>query len=271
VDAKQLIAETAADVVHVCTPPETHVMLVECALDAGLHAIVEKPLAPSAAETEMILETANARGCVVCPVHQTAFQPWLAQVAQTGELLTLEYSACSAGAERMQPREMDRVVDEILPHPLSLFERLCPKALEGSAWNVLRPKPGELRVQGEAAGVSLALSISMNGRPPRHELRVTGTRGTLVADLFHGYAWREGAAASRTYKTLRPFAVAFWSSLGAGRNLLRRVGMWEPAYPGLRDLIRAVYLQIEGAGTVALDGEHILRVARARDQMRRGA
>src|SRR5689334_10614548 len=40
-----------ADVVHVCTPTAAHVAVIAQALDARRHVLVEKPLAPTVAET----------------------------------------------------------------------------------------------------------------------------------------------------------------------------------------------------------------------------
>ena len=40
---RELLASTAVDVVHICTPPETHEALTQQALEAGRHAYVEKP------------------------------------------------------------------------------------------------------------------------------------------------------------------------------------------------------------------------------------
>src|SRR5919202_1278127 len=50
-DLNAALAECAVDVVHVCAPLVAHAELVRTALAARCHVLVEKPLAPSAAET----------------------------------------------------------------------------------------------------------------------------------------------------------------------------------------------------------------------------
>ena len=107
---------------------------------------------------------------------------------------------------------------------------------------------------------------------PRHELRLTGSRGTLHADLFHGFAWREGEATSRAYKIARPFWLAGRQIAGAGANLVRRAARSEPAYPGLRTLVGEVYAARRADGDSSnspaaspLSADHTLAVARARD------
>jgi len=264
-NAAKLIETTRPDVVHICTPLNTHRSLTEFALGAGANAVVEKPLAPSASETEALLILAEEHGLVVCPAHQLVFQRWLPHVAATGEIVEMNFSACSAGAMSRSGPEMDRIVDEILPHPLSLFERLLTNSLAEAEWNTQRPAMGELRSQAAVKGVSLGISISMKGRPTRLELRVTGTRGTLQADLFHGFATFERAHASRAYKIARPFATSARQLGRATSNLGRRVLARESAFPGLRDLVRVVYAEIRGEGPPALPAEHVRQVALARE------
>jgi predicted dehydrogenase len=263
-DFSRLLEDLAPDVVHICTPLASHRGLAQQALEERRHVIVEKPLTASPEETHALLTLALERGVTLCPVHQLIFQRWLSLLSRVGDLLEIEYSTCSAGALGRVGSDIDRVVDEILPHALSLFERIAPGSLEDARWVATRPALGELRAHTTAKGVSLALFISMRGRPPRHELRVTGTDGTLRADLFHGFAWLEGNHPSRIYKVGRPFFSAARQAGAAARNLVRRAWTREFAYPGLRELVAAVYSELRGAAGPALEPEHTRRVARAR-------
>jgi len=284
-DLGALLANATPDVVHICTPLESHSELSERALRASADVIVEKPLAGSAGETERLLALAQERGRMLCPVHQLVFQPWLERVDRVGEILAIDYSACSAGAVGRGRHAADEVADDILSHPLSLFEHLLSRArppgealggalgasleLGALPWNAERATSGELHAHATGGGVALSLGISMRGRPPRHELRLTGARGTLHADLFHGFAWVEGETTSRAYKIARPFWLAGRQIASAASNLARRAARSEPAYPGLRDLVAAVYgsrNDSSGATPPApLSPAHTLAVARARD------
>ena len=62
-DYEALFAETAVDVVSVCTWDEAHVGAVRAAVAAGAKAIVcEKPLAPTAAEAANLVQLCSANG-----------------------------------------------------------------------------------------------------------------------------------------------------------------------------------------------------------------
>ena len=58
---------TEIDAVVISTPNRTHVPLALAAIDAGLHVVVDKPVAPSAAEARKLAEAAGRRGVLVVP------------------------------------------------------------------------------------------------------------------------------------------------------------------------------------------------------------
>lgn len=277
-DLEELLEKTAPEVVHICTPLETHARLIGRVLQNDCHVIAEKPLAETEEDTEELLALAAERGRLLFPAHSLLFQRWIGGVELLGALSSLDYVLCSAGAEASSPAGKDEIVLSALPHPLSLYDFFCPPGLDSAGWQVTRSGPGELRASNVRHGIVLSLSISMSARPTRHELVVTGERGTLHADLFHGFATREPPRLGRTYKILRPFSVSARRLAGAGVNLARRALTRESAYPGLRELIRSCYREIrvhdagrvdEGRGRPRLSPRHAANVARARDEIRR--
>lgn len=259
------------EVVHVCTPLETHFQLVKLALEAGLHVLAEKPLAETVGATSELLSVAEANGRLLCPVHQFLFQPGvqraLSSVKEIGPLLHVDSLACSAGAVGPFAREPDRLIAEIIPHPLSLVARLFPGALPAATWQVEHPRQGELRASAVLGGTSLALLVSVHGRPTANTLRLIGERGTLEADLFHGFSIQELGAVSRAYKVARPFVRSGQTILAAGLNLTRRATRAEPAYPGLRELIERFYRAVRAGAPTPISPCETLEVASARDAL----
>lgn len=68
-DLKDLIAAELCDAVHILTPPPLHKPLALQALAAGLHVVIEKPVALSLSETRAILKGANKAGRQVAASH----------------------------------------------------------------------------------------------------------------------------------------------------------------------------------------------------------
>jgi predicted dehydrogenase len=64
-DAQAMLAAEKPDLVQICTPPATHLALIEAALDAGAWVLCEKPLCASLAELDRI-EAAEARSGNYC-------------------------------------------------------------------------------------------------------------------------------------------------------------------------------------------------------------
>lgn len=267
----ELVAQSQVDVWHICTPPETHAELVERALAAGAHGIVEKPLAPDFATTERLVQLAQSANKLLVPVHQFCFQRGvqaaLAQLKHIAPLAHLDVTIATAGGAGKTAAALDALVFEIAPHALALFQKFLPQGLDGAVWNVLPPAAGELRVLGRSANIGLTINLSARARPPRNTLTVMGEHGFMQADLFHGYAVFETGAASRAQKIMQPIAWSARSFIAANQNLLRRAWRNQPAYPGLRELISAAYHSIRNNTAAPIAPSEILAVARARAEL----
>ena len=61
---EELLAHPGLDAVHICTPNDLHFPMAKAALAAGLHVIVEKPLAMTAEQGRELVELAHVSGKV---------------------------------------------------------------------------------------------------------------------------------------------------------------------------------------------------------------
>ena len=73
--ADELLAAETLDLVHVCTPPQTHVPLAIAAMRAGVPVLVEKPTALSLAEADELAAVSAETGVPVLTVYQHRFGP----------------------------------------------------------------------------------------------------------------------------------------------------------------------------------------------------
>jgi predicted dehydrogenase len=69
-DPRRLIDEAAPEAVIVCTPHPFHAEAALPYLEAGIHALVEKPLASSLADCDRLIAAAKATGCRLATVSQ---------------------------------------------------------------------------------------------------------------------------------------------------------------------------------------------------------
>src|SRR3954466_2605388 len=70
-----LLNDPALDAIALATPVHTHHPLARRCLEAGKHVLVEKPLAPSGAEAEDLIATAEANDCVLMCGHTFLYSP----------------------------------------------------------------------------------------------------------------------------------------------------------------------------------------------------
>lgn len=274
-DLEDMLDRAPLDVLHVCTPLPTHADLARPALNAGLHLLVEKPLTPRADETEQLLDRARQAGVLLCPVHQFLFQDGVQktreQWSKLGRVLHMEGIFYSAGGEENDRMTLDDIVANILPHPLSLMHAFLPSGLPEGPWTTTHPEPGELKATSSTSGPTLSITISMHARPTVCSFRVVGTDATMHLNLFHGYAYRMPGTVSRTRKIVNPFVDALRSLSVASANLGRRTLQWQPAYPGLRELVSTFYGALRDGTPPPLSQDAILDVARERDLLARHA
>lgn len=266
----EVVTAEGIEVAHLCVPLVHHAAVAAEALGLGLHVLGEKPLAPTARETAALYALAAEHEVLFCPVHQFAFQPGIRRAVRTfgriGELRNVDATFCSAGGVGRDDAALDAIVGDVLPHPLSLVDRLVPGALVGADWLVARPRPGELRAV-TTGDPSLAITVSMGSRPTVATLTLHGTTGTIRADLFHGFSVVEPGGVSRARKAAHPFDLALRTGAAAGVNLARRARRSETAYPGLRTLVRAFHAAAATGGPAPVSEASALTVASARDAL----
>lgn len=253
------------DVVHVCTPFETHSEICRMALAVGSHVIVEKPVTSDPEEATALQREARRRQRQVIPVHQFVFQDGVSKIvskkARLGPLRLVEFATCSAGAERLPDRDRDSVAAEIAPHAFSLARRILGEAVGELEWELSRPAPGEWHFGAVApSGCAVRGMISLASRPTFATCRVLGERGSALADLFHGHAIFEPGTASRSYKVIRPVFLGLRSAGASAAQLLGRAARGEAAYPGLRQLLRASYASIAGVAPPPFRDDEIVDV-----------
>lgn len=267
-DLDSALSATKVDTAHICSPVDTHYSLVKKLISAGVHGLVEKPLTETAEQTRDLLFRSASADVKLCPVHQYAFQHPVEQLVVAGDQLKafrrIDFEICSAGADTLLT-DRDRIVADILPHPLSIIQRVFPElSVNELDWSLNRVETGELLATAESGALLITIFISLSVRPTRFEVRFRGPRGAIDLNGFHGFAVELGGKASRIAKITHPFATAAKTFTAASINLASRLGRREFAYAGLRRLTQQFYCARDRA-SVPITDQQILAIAEVRD------
>lgn len=262
----------AADVVHICTPADSHFELGGLAAEAGCHALIEKPVAVDAQATRRLIEGFMRARRLACPTHQYSCQRSVRAAAtlmpELGALRQIAIEVCSAGGTN--GLDLDSLVADILPHPLSMIQKLVPAASVASLdWSCLRASVGEWLITAPLQSGVLSISMSMNGRPTRFRTRIVADHGSLELDNFHDYLIRLPGDVSRVRKIALPFVRSSKEMTAAGGNLVGRLSRREFAYPGLHTLVSEFYAAAATRNFAAspISPEETNAVAEARDEI----
>ena len=122
-NAGTLFEQCQPDVVHIVTPPATHVDLASEALRHGVHVYIEKPVAERTADVEALLALANQHGRAICAGHQCLFDhaaiKGRAKLGELGKVVHV-HSHFSFRQVRRSMNPIDQAKD-ILPHAIYML------------------------------------------------------------------------------------------------------------------------------------------------------
>jgi predicted dehydrogenase len=122
-DADLLFEDPEVDAVVIATPVFTHFNLAKRALEAGKHTFVEKPLASSSENADLLLQTAEQAGLVLMCGHTFVYSPpvravkGLIDAGEIGEVFFVSSNRVNLGLH--QPDVS--VVWDLGPHDFSIL------------------------------------------------------------------------------------------------------------------------------------------------------
>jgi len=275
----EMLARSALDVVHVCTPPATHRALAVQALESGAHVYVEKPFAESAQEAAEVLDLAAARGLRVCAGHQLLFEPptrvalellpALGRLAHVESYFSFRTVRRSSGGRA--PLRPDLQLLDILPHPVYLLLRFLDATGSGRPDLVSLDvgERGTVHALVHAGGLTGSLVVTLEGRPVESYVRLSGTNGSVFADYVRSTVQRQiGPGTSGIDKVLAPYRQAGQLLWGTTAALSRRVLRRQTSYPGLAELFEAFYRAVRDGTADPVSPESILATTRIWEQIK---
>jgi predicted dehydrogenase len=160
----ELLKDRSIDVIHVCTPNESHADISIAALEAGKHVMCEKPMAKTAADARRMVEAAKRTGKKLTVGYNNRFRPdsqYLKKVTEAGELGDIYFAKAHAIRRRAVPtwgvfldeeKQGGGPLIDIGTHALDLtlwmMNNYEPKAVLGTTFHKLSQKENAANAWG---------------------------------------------------------------------------------------------------------------------------
>jgi predicted dehydrogenase len=294
-DLDRMLDEVRPDVVHVTTPPGSHLAIGRAATARGVHVYMEKPFTSTVAEAEELVDLATKAGVQVCVGHSYAFDSAFLRLqaahaagslgdashidAVMGYNLAGPFGAAMMGDPTHWVHKLPGgIPHNNISHPVSLVLPFFPDESPTVVARGLRLRPerfgdvrdaffDELRVTVLGARVTANIRFSCAARPVQMYCCVSGTRAQATASI-DGRSLHLTTGASLP----GPFAKVQWA-YQAHRETRRE--FWRHAkslafarlhfFEGLHALMEQFYLAIAGQAPMPIPMSEAVRATRLID------
>jgi predicted dehydrogenase len=161
---QDLLQDSSIDVIHVCTPNDSHAEITIAALESGKHVMCEKPMAKTAADARRMVETAKRTGKKLTIGYNNRFRPdsqYLKKVCSDGDLGEIYYARAHALRRRAVPtwgvfldeeKQGGGPLIDIGTHALDLtlwmMDNYEPKVVLGTSYHKLSKKENAANAWG---------------------------------------------------------------------------------------------------------------------------
>jgi predicted dehydrogenase len=292
-DYKQMLDDAKPDVVHVLTPPQSHVPITTDCLDAGAHVICEKPITLGHEQFTSLYNHAQQKQKRLIEDHNYRFNKPILKIEKLiadgtlGDVLEVDIRMAlnirGAGG---------RFADTNLPNPAhKLPAGVIHDFITHLSYLALRfiPDPDKVRAawtnhQGDdlfkyddldalliAGNKHARIRFSCRTQPDCFAITVRGTRAEVQTDLFHPFMRlikprTGGEKLAPVVNQLANGLSLVGSSLGTLRNKL----MQRSPYEGLHTLLNQTYIALKNDAEPPVTFDDMDRASRLIDQMLAG-
>lgn len=270
----ELLGEAKPQVVHVLTPPSTHAPLALELLNAGVNALVEKPLALTTGEADAVLDAARRAGCWVSVDHNRWFDPVVQEAARAvaagrlGRIVGVEVfqgadpseaQKLTSGSTHWSTQLPGGTLHNLAPHPLYLMRRFAGrmKDLHVVACATDEGQLEEVRVAGLGEVAPALVSISLYTRPFTNRLTLLGSEASMEVNLNNmTLIERRPRRLPKLVGKVWPNLDEAWQLVGATvRNGIAYVAGRQRFYPGIGAHLKALYESVARGGPPPVDPE----------------
>lgn len=163
-DYKEVLADPTIDIIHVCTPNDSHAEISIASLEAAKHVMCEKPMAKTAADARRMVEAAKRSGKKLTIGYNNRFRVdslYLKELVEQGDLGEIYFAKAHAIRRRAVPtwgvfldeeKQGGGPLIDIGTHALDLtlwmMNNYKPKAVLGTAFHKLAKKENAANAWG---------------------------------------------------------------------------------------------------------------------------
>jgi predicted dehydrogenase len=297
-DLQELLSETRPNVVHVCTPPQSHLGIAKVCLEAGCHVYVEKPFALSEADATELIGFATLRGLKITVGHDDQFRhaanrmralvhsgylggPPIHMESYYGYELGSEYAGALLRDREHWVRKLPgKLLQNVISHGVArIVEFLATDSPDIIAYGFVSPflrskgeseMVDELRVIiAENNGPTAYFTFSSQMRPSLHQFRIYGQKNGLILDQDQETLIRLRGNRFKSYleKFLPPidFAGQYLGNLRSNIGLFLRNDFHMKS--GMKYLIESFYQSIIKGSPEPIPYREIILTARITDSI----
>ncbi len=281
-----VINDKDIDLVVVSSPNETHFDYARRSLLAGKHVLVEKPMAATVAECEILMDLAAKQGKVLSVYQNRRFDGDFQTVQQVikdglvGEVLNYEarFDRWSPNANPKKWKEIPSLATgvlydlgaHILDQTLVLFG--TPKSFSGQVMtqreNTSIDDAFDLRLDYGRFQVSLKASLLVREPTPRY--RINGTHGSFVKYGIDPQEDMLKAGMAPTDKGFGEEDPAFYGTLNTDLNGLHVQGKIATKAGNFGLLFQNLYETIVNGGELSVKPELVIEQIRIMEAIKKG-
>ncbi|HET6942077.1 MAG TPA: Gfo/Idh/MocA family oxidoreductase [Sphingomicrobium sp.] len=288
-DHMAMLADAGPDVVHVLTPPHTHVPIARDCLEAGAHVICEKPMASTADETSSLLDYAAKRARLLVESRNYLFNDQvmeaekiiesgrLGEVREIDLILSLDFLSGPFGDLNLAGPGVDLpagAVHDFLPHLAYLFLVFAGHAgevddVQGRLANLSdNSRAGfdhldALIVAGDVRG---RIRITSDVGPDSFRVYLRGTEASLETDLFNPFLRFDGPPNVGKRSFIGQMGNGFSLVRAGARNFRNKVTQ-HGTYHGMPRMLEAIYRSLAGSTEPPFTREQMIDTARLVDRL----
>jgi predicted dehydrogenase/nucleoside-diphosphate-sugar epimerase len=279
-----------AEVIHVLTPPVTHVPVALEAIALGCHVFVEKPMATDVDDCHRLERAASEKGVRVGVCHSLLFDPQVklaleaARRGELGRIVSVDilrssiYPPYEGGPLPPHYRDPGYPFRDLGVHCLYLLEAFLGPIQDVEARWASRGGDANLAFDEWRAMVKCRdglgqFQLSWNVHPIQSQIIIQGEKGVRRADLFLMFqaSRKETPLPKPIGRVINAITDSVQPLADVSKNVVAFATKRVRPYHGLQDLIAAFYASLDGGQEVPVGIEDAVRVVRWTEHVARAA